>query len=133
MPKKTRGQPVKKDGNEYEQGYLAGLQAAFEDAELDAFYAGVGYAKHASGDKHIGFNSDREREQFENGMRNKDNHFRSYTTREPTFLERLFGIQVSRRDSISSGRNKKKEERRKQIYKAVKRTWKRGKNNPPPW
>ncbi|MBQ2877132.1 MAG: hypothetical protein IJE25_08990 [Clostridia bacterium] len=33
------------DGSEYSKGYMDGLKASFEEAELDAYYAGVGFGK----------------------------------------------------------------------------------------
>ena len=48
------------------------------DTELDAYFAGVGYGKRIAGDKHLGFNSAEECENFEQGIRNKDKHFKSY-------------------------------------------------------
>ena len=78
-------------GNDYQKGYLDGMQEAFENSELDAYYAGVGYGKMKSKDKHIGFNSAEEREQFEKGLANKDNHFKSYELRKSLF-DRIFGI-----------------------------------------
>ena len=77
-------------GNDYQKGYLDGMQDAFEKSELDAYYAGVGYGKMQTKDKHIGFNSSEEREQFEKGLANKDKHFKSYKLRKG-FFEKLFG------------------------------------------
>ena len=76
--------------NDYQKGYLAGMQDAFDKSELDAYYAGVGYGKMQSKDKHIGFNSAQEREQFEKGLANKDKHFKSYKLRKG-FFEKFFG------------------------------------------
>lgn len=78
------------NGNDYQKGYLDGMQDAFEESELDAYYAGVGYGKMKAKDKHIGFNSAKEREQFEKGLANKDNHFKSYELRR-SLLSRIFG------------------------------------------
>ena len=78
------------DSNEYHKGYADGMKAAFEESELDAYYAGVGYGKKAAGTKHLGFTSDREREQFEAGIKRSDSHFKAYRSEPPTFWERLF-------------------------------------------
>ena len=52
---------MREDTSDYQKGYADGMKAAYDDSELDAYYAGVGYGKKASGDKHIGFNNDEER------------------------------------------------------------------------
>ena len=33
------------DSSDYHKGYSDGMKAAFEESELDAYYAGVGYGK----------------------------------------------------------------------------------------
>ena len=77
--------------NDYQKGYRDGMQDAFDKSELDAYYAGVGYGKMKAKDKHIGFNSDEERREFEKGVANKDNHFKSYRARQ-SFWEKIFGV-----------------------------------------
>ena len=59
-------------------------------------------------DKHIGFNSDEERREFEKGIANKDQHFKSYRARR-SFWERLFGIGQKdvRKNGISQSQPKK--------------------------
>ena len=109
---KKRHLPYKKryimrsDSTDYQKGYADGLKASYESSELDAYYVGVGYAKKASGDKHIGFNTDLERQQFEDGMKNKSKHFRSYRTEPPTFFERLFNGRLVRHEDAAGGYQK---------------------------
>ena len=102
--------------NDYQKGYRDGMQDAFDKSELDAYYARVGYGKMKAKDKHIGFNSDEERREFEKGIANKDKHFKSYRARK-SFAERLFGIdrKASRIDNI------RVINRRKAIAKKVKK------------
>ena len=69
---------LRSDADDYRRGYADGMKAAFEETELDAYYAGVGYGKKNAKDSHIGFNNAEERRQFEKGIKNKDNHFNSY-------------------------------------------------------
>ena len=110
------------DGSEYSKGYMDGLKASFEEAELDAYYAGVGFGKKAAGDEHIGFTSDSERRQFELGIAKKDEHFHSYRSEPLGFFERLFGKKTSRKDTISAKNVKKL---KKKARKTVKRSkWK---------
>ena len=78
------------NSSDYTKGYLAGQKAAFEESELDAYYAGVGYGKKTAKTKHIGFSSPEERRNFESGMRNHNKHFHSYRG-ELTFFEKIFG------------------------------------------
>ncbi|MBQ8583285.1 MAG: hypothetical protein IJ488_01570 [Clostridia bacterium] len=121
MSRKARHE-MQSDSSDYRKGYSDGMKAAFEESELDAYYAGVGYGKKASGDKHIGFNNDEERQQFEAGMRNKGKHFRAYRAEPPTFLERLFGGKsVRRENAVAEYRSKKT----KNIHKRVSRKRKR--------
>ena len=94
--------------NDYQKGYRDGMQDAFDKSELDAYYAGVGYGKMKAKDKYIGFNSDEERREFEKGIANKDQHFKSYRARR-SFWERLFGIRRKdvRKNEISQSQPKK--------------------------
>ena len=85
MARKVRNK-IQSDSTDYHKGYADGMKAAFEESELDAYYAGVGYGKKASGDKHLGFTSDYERQQFEAGIANKSKHFRAYRSEPPTFF-----------------------------------------------
>ena len=121
MPRKAR-HLMRDNTPDYQMGYADGMKAAFEESELDAYYAGVGYGKKAAGDKHIGFNNDEERQQFEAGIQNRGKHFRSYRA-EPTFFERLFGIKPrSDRVKTVSKRGAKKE--RNKIYKNERKSYK---------
>ena len=92
MSRKNRHK-LRSDTSDYHKGYADGMKAAFEESELDAYYTGVGYGKKQAGDKHIGFNSDLERQQFEAGMFNKDKHFRAYQSEPLTIWDRLFGFR----------------------------------------
>lgn len=109
---------LESDSTDYHKGYADGMKAAFEESELDAYYAGVGYGKKSAGDKHIGFSSDEERRQFEAGMKNKSKHFRSYRSEPPTFFERLFGIH---RKDRPTGDYKKQRTRKTKKYVNRKR------------
>ena len=115
---KSKRYIMRSDSAEYQKGYADGMKASFESSELDAYFAGVGYAKKASGDKHIGFNSDYERQQFEDGMKNKHKHFRSYRTEKASFWERLFGGKGLKREN-ALGEYKK--ERIKKTQKKLKK------------
>lgn len=79
------------NSSDYQKGYYDGQHDAFAASELDAYYAGVGYAKHEHGDKHLGFTNANERRQFEKGMENKDHHFGAYRVKPLSFWERIFG------------------------------------------
>ena len=93
---------MRSDSSDYHQGYLDGRKSAFEDSELDAYYAGVGYGKKNANTKHMGFTNDEERRQFEMGISNSHKHFRAYRAEPLTFWERLFGGKKARTDQISS-------------------------------
>lgn len=86
---KKRYQNMRDDGSDYTRGYQDGMNAAFDNSELDAYYAGVGFGKYAAGDKHLGFNSAEEKAEFEKGITNKDNHFKSYRAQPLTLWERV--------------------------------------------
>ena len=103
------------------KGYRDGMQQAFDESELDAYYVGVGYGKKTSGDKHIGFNSDKERASFQKGVSRKDHHFVAYRSEPLTWWEKLFGVKPER--SYDS-RNRRSEAR-----KRVKRTSRARKKN----
>ena len=106
------------DSSEYQKGYADGMKASFESSELDAYYAGVGYAKKASGDKHIGFNSDLERQQFEDGMKNKNKHFKSYRAELPNFWERLFCRKTLKyENTVGEPKNNRLKKTKKRISK----------------
>ena len=92
---------MRSDTSEYHQGYLDGRRAAFDDAELDAYYAGVGYGKKNASTKHMGFTNDEERRQFEMGISNSHKHFRAYRAEPLSFWERLLGKKKSRADQIN--------------------------------
>ena len=107
MSKKARHM-MKSDSSDYYMGYSDGMKAAFEESELDAYYAGVGYGKKAAKDKHIGFNNDEERQQFEAGIRNKNKHFSSYRSEPPTLLERLIGKKTYKKEEAVGTYQRKK-------------------------
>ena len=112
--------------NDYQKGYRDGMQDAFDKSELDAYYAGVGYGKMKAKDKHIGFNSDEERREFEKGIADKDEHFKSYRAHK-TLWERFLlflgiGRKTSRKDDI------KVKNRRQETAARVKKNWKGGRN-----
>lgn len=88
------------DSTDYNKGYLDGQRAAFEESELDAYYAGVGYGKKVAKTKHIGFSNPEERENFEKGIRNHNKHFHSYKA-EKSFFEKLFGRREESTKAIS--------------------------------
>lgn len=112
---------VKSDTSDYHRGYLDGMNASFESSELDAYYAGVGYGKKMAGDKHLGFNSDEERQEFEKGMKNKNKHFRTYRAEKPSLLERLFFKEEIKKDrSIASYKKQRESNLRKQLNKKRK-------------
>lgn len=100
MEKKPRYN-ISADSSDYNRGFAEGLRAAYEESELDAYYTGVGYGKKASGEKHIGFSSDDERQEFEKGVSHSHKHFRAYRAEPLTFWERLFGKKESRRDTVN--------------------------------
>ena len=100
MSKKKHRAQLSSNDSEYQKGYRAGLQAAFDESELDAYYAGVGAGKVMNGDKHIGFNSESERSHYEKGMRESDKHFKSYRAKPLTFWEKLFGKKPDKRSTI---------------------------------
>ena len=91
--------------NDYQKGYRDGMQDAFDKSELDAYYAGVGYGKMKAKDRHIGFNSDEERREFEKGIADRDKHFKSYRAHR-SFWEKFFGI--GRKEKSAAGLNKTK-------------------------
>ena len=101
--------------DDYERGYNAGMKAILDETELDAYYAGVGYGKKNANDKYLGFNSKKERERFEEGIREKDKHFNAYRAEHLSWWERLFGVKRNRHDDI------KIVDRRKEARKTVKR------------
>lgn len=116
MSKRRTRHNLRSDSSDYHKGYSDGMKSAFEESELDAYYAGVGYGKFQAGDKHIGFNNAEERRQFEKGIQKKDNHFNSYRLRKLSFWERIFGVKTSRRKRVDT------RDRRKAAVKKVKRT-----------
>ena len=115
------------DSSEYMQGYSDGMKQAFEESELDAYYAGVGYGKKNAGDKHIGFNNDEERRQFEKGMSNKDKHFKSFRTEPISFWERVFGFGSSEKTFHSSDNTRRTRERLKKYSEKRDRKYDREK------
>lgn len=116
---------LRSDSPEYMQGYSDGMKQAFEESELDAYYAGVGYGKKNAGDKHIGFNNDEERRQFEKGISNKDKHFRAYQAEPISFWERIFGWGSSERAVHSSDNTRSVRRRLKKSSKKRDRKNKR--------
>lgn len=121
--KKKARHSISSDSTEYRKGYQDGMQQAFEESELDAYYAGVGYGKMAAGDKHIGFNNAEERRQFELGIAKRDNHFRAYRVKKLSWWEKLFGVETSRRSAIDTP-NKP----RKSTYKKSRKVYKQREN-----
>ena len=91
---------LRSDADDYRKGYADGMKAAFEETELDAYYAGVGYGKKVAKTKHIGFSNPEERENFEKGIRNHNKHFHSYKA-EKSFFEKLFGRREESTKAIS--------------------------------
>ena len=127
MSRKTRFNNIRENDSEYNKGYLDGMQASFDSSELDAYYAGVGYGKAIAKNKHLGFNSEEERLEFEKGMRNKNNHFHVYRAKKPGFFERIFFPGAlekekrktrikERRDQRAKKRNEKKTVKRRNRY-----------------
>ena len=103
----------------YQKGYRDGMQDAFDKSELDAYYAGVGYGKMKAKDKHIGFNSDEERREFEKGIANKDQHFKSYRVRR-SFWEKLFGIGRKEKSASAPSKSKPKKPSKKKKARTKK-------------
>lgn len=125
MSRKSRHK-LRSDSNDYHKGYADGMKAAFEESELDAYYAGVGYGKKAAGTKHLGFTSDKERIQFEAGIKRSDNHFRAYRSEPPSFWERLFcGDSKKERATGSYKKARVKRTRKRLTRKRNKRGRKR--------
>lgn len=108
--------------SDYLKGYYDGMRDTYDSSEFDAYYAGVGFGKMQAKDKHLGFNSNEERQAFERGIENKDKHFKSIRAYR-SFWERLLGI----------GRKEHRKDRLKiknsyQNVKRVKKNWKGGRN-----
>lgn len=99
------------NSSDYTKGYLAGQKAAFEESELDAYYAGIGYGKKMAKTKHIGFSTPEERRNFENGIKNHDSYFHSYRG-EPTVFEKIFGRKNTQKRIDYSYKSKKKHKKR---------------------
>ena len=107
--------------SDYLKGYYDGMRDTYDSSEFDAYYAGVGFGKMQAKDKHLGFNSNEERQAFERGIENKDKHFKSIRAYR-SFWERLLGI----------GRKERRKDRLKiknssQNVKRVKKNWHGGK------
>ena len=109
--------------SDYLKGYYDGMRDTYDNSEFDAYYAGVGFGKMKAKDKHLGFNSNEERQAFERGIKNKDKHFKSIRAYR-SFWERFFGI--GRRESRSD--NIKITNRRKETADRVKKNWKKRKS-----
>ena len=110
--------------SEYQQGYMHGRIDSKEDASLNAYYAGVGYGKREHGDEHLGFVSDKERRQFEEGIKNKDKHFNAYRLKPLSLWERIFGRKdTAKQVSYTSGKTRKKrlKKARKKARKAMRK------------
>ena len=117
MAKKARYKLISND-SDYRKGYIDGMNDAFSESELDAYYTGVGYGKKMSGDKHIGFNNAEERRQFEKGIKNKEKHFKSYRAEPPSFWERLFGgAKLREENSVGKYRVKRLKRTGKKLSK----------------
>ena len=117
------------ENNDYQKGYRDGMQDSFDESELDAYYAGVGYGKMEAKDKFIGFNSDRERRAFDRGVINKDQHFNAHQVQPMSFLQRLFGFgrknaskqKVKRKKVRTKSKKVSKKYGKKQSYKKNRR------------
>lgn len=79
------------DGD-YSKGYIDGMLDSMEHNGLSAYYTGVGYGKRATNVKNLGFNSEKERQQFERGVKHKDNHFNALRVEPKSWLERFIDI-----------------------------------------
>ena len=107
--------------SDYLKGYYDGMKDTYDSSEFDAYYAGVGFGKMQAKDKHLGFNSNEERQAFERGIENKDKHFKSIRAYR-SFWERFLGIgRKERRSSQLRIKNSS------QNVKRVKKNWKGGK------
>ena len=108
--KNRRNMSHAENAKDYSEGYLDGVRDAIEDSEIHAYYAGVGYGKHRSGNTNLGFNTRDERESFHAGINNNDKHFNSYQYKTPGFFARLF------KRFSESERIKRREKRRKKAF-----------------
>ena len=112
---------IRENNSDYNKGFIDGTKASFEQSALDAYYTGVGYGKKSVGDKHIGFNSDDERLQFEAGVRNNKKHFRAYRTEKPSLFERIFCANSLEKEHALGQYKKQRVERvKKQVNKQRK-------------
>ena len=115
--------------SDYLKGYYDGMRDTYDNSEFDAYYAGVGFGKMKAKDKHLGFNSNEERQAFERGIENKDKHFKSVRAYR-NFWERMFGFGKKRNyERLKPYKASKRQKRRTAKYKAKAKTTKRGKNN----
>ena len=103
--------PMRSDTPEYHQGYLDGRRSAFDDAELDAYYAGVGYGKKLHKTEHMGFRNEKERQEFESGIADSKKYFHSYRAEPPRLFERLF-LRRSLKKEIPTGAYQRKQDLR---------------------
>lgn len=111
---------LESDSTDYHKGYADGMKAAFEESELDAYYAGVGYGKKSAGDKHIGFNSAEERYQFEKGIKNRGKHFNSVRVEPKSLLEKIidtFGRSARKKRKVDRKTKKNDKKRFKKRFK----------------
>ena len=99
---------MSKPSSDYSKGFNDGMNASYDKSELDAYYTGVGYGKKSSGDKHLGFNSDKERLQFEAGVRNYKKHYRVYRVEKPSLFERIFCAKTLKYESASGDYKKQR-------------------------
>lgn len=112
------------NSEDYKRGYADGLKGAFDELELDAFYAGVGYGKKANGIKNIGFSSPEEKASFEQGINNSSKHFQAPRYEPLSFFERLLGkgesfhkIKRSRRRRARSQKHYERAQKKHSSYK----------------
>lgn len=116
---------IRDDSRDYNKGFADGMKASFEESELDAYYTGVGYGKKSAGDKHLGFNSDDERLQFEAGVRNNKKHFRAYRAEKPSLFERIFCANSLKKERSIGGYKNHRVERVKKRVKQQRNTRKK--------
>ena len=100
-------------GDDYSRGYKDGIMDSMEQNGLSAYYTGVGYGKRATNDKNLGFNSKKERDQFVEGVKHKDNHFNAVRVEPKSWLEKFI-------DTFDRSARKRRKYNRKIGRQAVK-------------
>ena len=108
---------------DYDIGYRDGGEESNDTARMKAYYTGVGFGKHKSGDSHLGFNSKAEVDSFNKGVENNQKHFSIYRYKKPTFFERMFrSLKVHSSKSWEKQENKlnsRSQEKHKKYAKKV--------------